>query len=298
MRLKQITTAIAILCALAGCHNASKEFPGCTTSRTGIHHKLVALGDGFTKAQPSNYVTVQIAYRTVADSLFFSGTRQLQINEPPYPGAIDECFMMLTHGDSGTFYIAAQPFFEKTLETAMPKFLNNSEFIRIDMRMLDIMTESEFNREKEAFLSWIEDFGEYEKVIIKQYIEGEKIDVTPTESGLYIIPQHSNQEPRIAVGDTITVHFEGRFMNGKIFDSTRKRQEPFVFVYGEKWQVIPGIEEALATMGPGERSLLIIPSNMAFGQEGNSNGLIPAFTSVLFEVEVVEVQRGPETATE
>lgn len=84
-------------------------------------------------------------------------------------------------------------------------------------------------------------------------------------------------------------------MNGKIFDSTRKRNEPFIFVYGEKWQVIPGIEEALASMGAGERSLLIIPSDMAFGQEGNSNGLIPAFTSVLFEVEVMEVRQGPDT---
>ena len=298
MRLKQITTAIAMLCTLVGCKNASNQFPGCTVSRTGIHHKLVALGEGFNKAQPGNYVTIQIAYRTIADSLFFSGTRQLQINEPPYPGAIDECFMMLTQGDSGIFYIAAKPFFEKTLETDMPKFLKDNEYIRIDMRMLDIMTESEFEREKEAFLSWIEDFGEYEKVIIKQYIEGEKIDVTPTESGLYIIPQQSNNEPRISIGDTITVHFEGRFMNGKIFDSTRKRHEPFVFVYGEKWQVIPGIEEALGSMGPGERALLIIPSNMAFGQEGNSNGLIPAFTSVLFEVEVVDVQRGPQTPTE
>lgn len=295
MSIKQIPSIFIALCALAGCQNASKLFPGCNVTKTGIHHRLIALGDGTTKAQPSNYITVQIAYRTTSDSLFFNGTRQLQVNEPPYPGSIDECFMMLTRGDSSTFYITAKPFFEQTLETQMPKFLKADDYIRIDIRMLEILTEDEFAREKEAFLSWIEDFGEYEKVIIKQYIEGQKIDVTPTASGLYIIPQQTNQEPRISEGDTITVHFEGRFMNGKIFDSTRKRNEPFIFVYGEKWQVIPGIEEALASMGAGERSLLIIPSDMAFGQEGNSNGLIPAFTSVLFEVEVMEVRQGPNT---
>lgn len=290
--MRRLPLIAAALIALSACNNASKLFPGCSVSPTGIHYKLVALGDGSSKAQPSNYITAHIAYRTTADSLFFSGTRQLQVQQPPYKGAIDECFLMLTQGDSATFYIAAQPFFEQTLETAMPKFLSASDYLRVDVRMLEILSEAEFAQEKEAFMSWIEDFGEYERVLIRQYIDGEQIAVQPTASGLYIIPQTTNASPRIDEGDTITVHFEGRFLNGKIFDSTRKRQEPFVFVYGEKWQVIPGIEEALRTMGQGERSLLIIPSELAFGQEGNSNGLIPAFTSVLFEVEVMEVSPG------
>lgn len=290
--MRRLTLIAATLIALSACNNASKLFPGCSVSSTGIHYKLVALGDGSSKAQPSHYITAHIAYRTATDSLFFSGTRQLQVQQPPYKGAIDECFLMLTQGDSATFYIAAQPFFEQTLETSMPKFLSPGDYIRVDVRMLEILSEAEFAQEKEAFMSWIEDFGEYERVLIRQYIDGEQIAVQPTASGLYIIPQTTNASPRIAEGDTITVHFEGRFLNGKIFDSTRKRQEAFVFVYGEKWQVIPGIEEALGTMGQGERSLLIIPSELAFGQEGNSNGLIPAFTSVLFEVEVMEVSPG------
>lgn len=285
-----IITAFALL--LAACSNESKIYPGFSETSTGIHYKLISLGDGTTKAQPSDYITVSITYRTASDSLFFSGTRQIHITQPHYEGSIDECFLMMMKGDSTTFYIKAQPFFEKTLEAALPKFIAPTDFIRIDILMIDIQTEEQFNLEMEAFMSWIEDFGEYEKVIIKQYMDGEKLSVEPTESGIYIVPQVVTQNTPIEIGDTITVHFEGRFFNGKIFDSTRKRNEPFIFVYGEKWQVIPGIEEALGRMRDGEKSMLIIPSKMAFGEGGNSSGIIPAFTSVVFEVEVVEVKKG------
>lgn len=290
MRTKLLLST-AILLLFTACSNKSKLFPGFNETDTGIHFQLVSLGDGATKAAPTDYITINISYRTQSDSLFFNGTRQFQVTEPHYKGSIDECFLMLMKGDSATFYIKAKPFFEKTLEAKLPRFIDSTSFIRIDILMIDIQSENQFNLEMEAFMSWIDDFGEYEKVIIKQYMEGEKLAVEPTKSGLYIIPQVTTPNPLIEVGDTITVHFEGHFFNGKIFDSTRKRNEPFIFVYGEKWQVIPGIEEALGLMREGEKSILIIPSELAFGKEGNSSGLIPAFTSVIFEVEVVEVKK-------
>ena len=289
-RILYITTTILLACT--ACSNRSKLYPGFNQTSTGVHYKLISLGDGASKAAPSDYITINIAYRTPSDSLFFSGTRLIHTTEPHYKGSIDECFFMLMKGDSAAFYIKAQPFFEKTIESKLPKFLDSTGYIRIDMLMIDIQNEEQFNLEKEAFLSWVEDFGEYEKIIIKQYLDGEKISIKPTESGLYIIPQVITQNSPIEIGDTITVHFEGRFLNGKIFDSTRKRNEPFIFVYGEKWQVIPGIEEALGKMREGEKSMLIIPSYLAFGKEGNSSGVIPAFTSAVFEVEVVEVKKG------
>lgn len=296
-RIKMNTRLYILFCAtlLAGasCSNKSKLFPNFSQTSTGVHYRLISLGEGTAKAAPTDYITVNISYRTINDSIFFYGTRKFQATEAHYKGAIDECFLMLMKGDSATFYIKAQPFFEKTLESALPKFINKDDFMRIDIRMIDIQSKNDFDLEVEAFMSWIEDFGEYEKVLIKQYMDGKKIAVEPTPTGLFIIPQVTTQNPLIEAGDTITVHFEGRFFNGKIFDSTRKRNEPFIFVYGEKWQVIPGIEEALGKMRKGEKSVLIIPSAMAFGEGGNSSGLIPAFTSVVFEVEVVDVNKGP-----
>jgi FKBP-type peptidyl-prolyl cis-trans isomerase FkpA len=288
----RIVLAFGLLALLvvSGCSNASKEFPGYSVTRSGIHYRLIALGDGFTKASPADYVTVSIAYRTINDSLFFHGVRRFQLTVPQFTGSVDECFAMLAQGDSAAFYINADDFFAKTLETNLPRFIVPESYIRVDIRLLDLQSERQYQQEKEAFLHWIEDFGNYERVLLKQYLEEEELDFAPTTSGIYYIPMETGSGVRVQVGDTVIVHYEGRFFNSKVFDSTRKRNEPFHFVYGQKWQVVEGLEEAIGMMYPGERSLFIIPSHLAFGQGGSTTGIVPPFTSVVFDVEIIEVK--------
>lgn len=292
MRIKSILFVILLSILFTGCSKKSSRFTGFSITDSGIHFKLLSLGDGAEKAGVSDFITVNISYRTINDSLFFQGLRKFQLTTPRYNGSIDECFTMLTLGDSATFYIPADTFFTRTLETSLPRFIKAGDFMRIDIKMIDIQNEKHYQLEKEAFLHWINDFGDYEKVILKQYMEGEKLSITPTSSGLYYIPVIPSQGKSVALGDTITVHYEGRFFNGKYFDSTKKRNEPFQFVYGQRWQVIEGLEEAIGMMKEGEKALFIIPSKLAFGEQGSSTGIIPPFTSVVFEVELLEVKKG------
>jgi FKBP-type peptidyl-prolyl cis-trans isomerase len=153
----------------------------------------------------------------------------------------------------------------------------------------NIQTREEYEREKEAFLSWIEDFGDYEKVVLKQFISAEKPGISPLPSGIYYVNLRPGKGKKIEPGDTLTINYEGRFLNGKFFDSTVKRNQPFQFVYGTEWQVIKGLEEAIGMMHEGERSLFILPSELGFGNTGSSTGVIPPFTSLIFEVEILKV---------
>lgn len=292
MRYKSVLFALLVLVILFACSKKSNRFPGFSITDSGIHYKLVSLGDGASKATTSDFVTVNISYRTINDSLFFQGLRKFQLTAPRFEGSIDECFLILTLGDSATFYLSADTFFTRTLETSLPRFIKSGDFLRVDIKMIDIQNENQYQQEKEAFLHWIDDFGDYEKVLLKQYMEGEKLSIEPTSSGLYYIPVTHTQGKSVAIGDTVTVHYEGRFFNGKYFDSTKKRNEPFQFVYGHKWQVIDGLEEAIGMMKEGEKALFIIPSKLAFGEQGSSTGIIPPFTSVIFEVELIEVKKG------
>lgn len=292
MRIRNKLIVITLLIGAIGCSNKSSKFSGFSVTDSEIHYKLLSLGDGSIKPELTNYITVNVAYRTVKDSLFFQGLRKFQLNSKEIKGNIDECFMMLSLGDSAAFYFPADSFFTKTLETSLPKFISKGDMMRVDIKMLEIQTEKQYELEKEAFLHWINDFGDYEKVILKQYMAGEKLSIAPTSSGLYCLPIKRTEGKSVATGDTITVHFEGRFFNNKIFDSTRKRNEPFQFVYGQKWQVVEGLEEAIGIMKEGEKSLFILPSKLAFGEQGSSTGIIPPFTSVVFEVELLEVKKG------
>ena len=229
----------------------------------------------------------------MTDSIFFEGRRKLQITEPSFVGAIDECFLMLSEEEKASFIISANDFFTKTLETSLPVFFKSEDKMKVEIDVVDVQTEEDYYLEKEAFLHWIEDFGDYEKVILRQYIDQQKVDIQPTESGLYHVTINEGNGEQVFIGDTVTVHYEGKFLNGKFFDSTKRRNSPFQFVYGKKWQVIEGMEEAIGRMTEGEKALFIMPSQIGFGETGSSTGIIPPYTSTLFEVELLEVIPGP-----
>jgi FKBP-type peptidyl-prolyl cis-trans isomerase len=89
-------------------------------------------------------------------------------------------------------------------------------------------------------------------------------------------------------GKKVTVHYTGRLMNGKVFDSSEQRQAPFSFILGAG-QVIPGWEKGITGMKIGERRKLTIPPNLAYGPKAIGD-VIPANSTLQFEVELLNVE--------
>lgn len=288
MRIKIVILLGLCLAFLHACNKFSK-YPGYKRLPHGVFYQLHTMGEDTSRPHPGDFITVNLTYLTMKDSVFFHGTRKLQVSEPVYEGAIDECFGMLSEDESATFIIPANNFFTITLQTALPRFILPEDPIKVKIELLEMQSEQDYMKEKEAFLSWIEDFGDYEKVILKQFIEEEKLDVSPLPSGIYYLNIRPGTGKKVEVGDTVTVEYEGRFLNGRFFDSTVKRRQPFQFVYGTEWQVVKGLEEAIGMMHEGEKSLFILPSELGFGTHGSSSSIIPPFTSLIFEVEILSV---------
>lgn len=279
---------LLLVLGIFSCENS--PYPGYSAKKKGMYYKLYTFGEETGKPKPGDYITVSISYRTMQDSLFFKGQRKFRFTKPAYDGSIDDCFKILSVGDSASFIISADNFFSQTLNSTLPSFIQQGSNMKIDIKMQEIQTSKEYQNEKEAFLKWIEDFGEYEKIILKHFIEEKEIEIDPTVTGLYYIETKKGKGKVVEVGDTVVLHYEGRFLNGKFFDSTKKRNEPFEFVYGQKWQVIEGLEETIAFMKQGTKAMVILPSNIAFGNEGSSTGIVPPFTSTIFEIELVQLR--------
>ena len=85
--------------------------------------------------------------------------------------------------------------------------------------------------------------------------------------------------------DMVRCHYEGRFINGQVFDSSYKRGVPAEFGVN---QVIKGWTEALQLMGEGAEWELYIPYNLAYGEAG-AHGSIPPYSALIFKVEVIKV---------
>lgn len=112
-------------------------------------------------------------------------------------------------------------------------------------------------------------------------------DAITTPSGLKYVVVEEGTGDTPNTGDTVTVHYTGKLLDGKKFDSSYDRGQPIDFPVGNG-QVIPGWDEALLGMKKGEKRVLIIPSDLGYGPQGR--GPIPPNATMVFDVELVNFQ--------
>lgn len=114
---------------------------------------------------------------------------------------------------------------------------------------------------------------------------GKRAQVHTTPSGLQYEIVKQGDGPRPTAGDSVTVHYTGKLIDGTVFDSSEERGEPATFGVT---QVIPGWVEALQLMNVGSRWRLFIPSALAYGPQG-AGGLIGPNQTLVFDVELLAI---------
>lgn len=123
---------------------------------------------------------------------------------------------------------------------------------------------------------------EGEKFLVEN---AKKEDVIVTKSGLQyeVLKEGSGKKPKAT--DTVRCHYEGRLLDGSVFDSSYKRNEPADFGLQ---QVIAGWTEGVQLMSEGAKYRFYIPYILAYG-EGGAGAMIPPFSTLIFDVELIKI---------
>lgn len=122
----------------------------------------------------------------------------------------------------------------------------------------------------------------------------EKEGVMVTESGLQyeVLTEGDEGGKQPAADDIVEVHYEGTLVDGTVFDSSVERGEPAVFPLN---RVIPGWTEGVQLMSVGDKYRFVIPPELAYGDREVGGGTIPPKSTLIFEVELLDVKDKPAT---
>lgn len=115
-----------------------------------------------------------------------------------------------------------------------------------------------------------------------------KENVVKTASGLEYVDMVEGKGASPKKGDMVIVHYTGWLTDGKKFDSSVDRNEPFSFQIGVG-QVIRGWDEGVSTMKVGGKRKLTIPPDLGYGKRG-AGGVIPPNATLVFDVELLDIK--------
>ena len=155
---------------------------------------------------------------------------------------------------------------------------------------LDATTQQKINQFAQARMAAA---AEKNKAAAKDFLDkaAKQKGAQKTASGLIYVSTKDGNGPSPKETDTVKVNYKGTFIDGKEFDSSAKHGKPAEFAVN---QVIPCWTEGLQKMKVGGKAKLYCPSSIAYGDRGNA--AIPAGSTLVFDVELLEVVKAPPPA--
>jgi len=174
------------------------------------------------------------------------------------------------------------------------KCLSDDELDRVLLGMKDVITGTDFKVELESYMPKAAKMFESkqqeaaDKAIaagLSALVEAaNEKGAVKTDSGLVFLETQTGEGDAPHWKDKVKVHYEGRLVDGTVFDSSIQRGEPIEFALGG---VIRGWTEGLQLMKPGSKAKLTIPADMAYGDGGQ--GPIPGKAVLVFDVELIAI---------
>lgn len=290
---KRIACCIVVSLCLFSC-SKNKQLEGYSRDITGYYFKLLGIGDGNAMPGKDEVVVADAVMRTQSDSVFWDTQHDaanglyIDLNADNIPGSCHKQLLQLVEGDSASFWVKPSVFFRVYFDTVVPVFCKNDSLIRIDIKVNQIISKYEFAAIKEGMQSGhIEDTELEELQLIESYLLNNDKQLKPDAFGIYRLEKNSTNNENVTLGKRVKIAFQGSFIDGRPLDATMHELE---FIYGTPDQLIKGLNIVIGSLKKGETAKIIVPSRLAFGEQGSSNGSIPPYTPLVYNVKIIDIK--------
>ncbi len=258
-------------------------FPGYKAASDDVHLRLRVLGDG--ERTPSDHDTVLVRIRVAKHddppgSLFSTERWYASL-----ASILPEGVPLLREGDSLGVIAKGNVVPWSAMGSATVKGIDT---LWVDLEYALIAIGKRMHVPKEEPEPLLELTPEEEEQVLHNYLADTTVSWKEWMGVHYRLDKPYPRETVVRSGETVTIHYRAySLVDGRSVDDTHKGGQPLTFRLGDPGQVIKGIEIAMHLLPKGGKGRFVIPSSLAFGNDGSSSGIIPPNTPLLYEIEVL-----------
>ncbi len=268
-----------------GCERS--PYPGYKPLGEGLHYRLLVLGEGERTVNDSDRITLAVRASqdgSVAGSLYSS--EQHMEGQVLLTSALGPLLRRLREGDSVSVWMPSVDVPWDRLGAARDPV--DTGMVRLELVLRSVRSAAAVREEEAAYNAWRADRELEERAELERYLNTHGIDRERTAyQGIHILPIRPGRGALLRTGDLVTIAYVAHGIDGRVFDDTYKARSPLTFRLGDPGQVVRGLEIGLRRFARGSRGTLILPSQFAFGDDGSAGGIVPPFTTVIYELEVL-----------
>lgn len=283
--IKILLLSAVMILTVYGC----SKHRGFKKTDDGLYYKFHVKGDDTTTVKAGMVLNLKLKY-SINDSVLFNSADipqdfMLPLNEPSYKGDLYSGLAMMKPGDSATFITSADSFFLKTIKMPqLPDSTYKGKDIIFDVKLISAKTQQQMEAEYKVKL---DEMKSKEQSSLENYLKSANITVAPLPSGLYYIETQKGNGQKPKKGDYAKLHFKVSTIDGKVLYSSYDQGQPMMWEIGQDFDN-KGVTEALNLMSKGTKASIIVPSSLAFGEQGRGQ-MVPPYTTLLYDLELTDI---------
>ena len=276
------------------CKRNPELINGYSVNSNKLYYKICTIGDGTKHPKKGDYLLLHTKYKTQNDSLFFHSKHHAWegyfIEYTKDNNAVFlSYFPEMVEGDSMQFMVNTTAFFKEIFNNKIPYFCEKDSVVKVELRLIAIMDAQDKDLYTQSKRIERSENAKFEKEEMLNYAKNNFQEFDTISGGIFLKYLNKTNDSTISLGKAVAIKYRGYYTDNELFDNSVFHKS-VDFTYGSQGQLLQGMQIVLKKMRKGEIVKFILPSQLAFGEQGSSDGLIPPFCPLVYELEVTDVK--------